>query len=114
MVLWILEFVLVQLGALPEAKLWPFARFQLDDLRRGIVRCFEQSGQGSVVAPGLWNHLVESFKELEIWTGKEVLQNMTDAQAASNSPPQHFDIQRVSFGKASLRKLRSDKSQSGF
>jgi len=57
---------------------------------------------------------VESFKELEIWTGKEVLQNMTDAQAASNSPPQHFDIQRVSFGKASLRKLRSDKSQSGF
>ena len=106
MVLWILEFVLVQLGALPEAKLWPFARFQLDDLRRGIVRCFEQSGQGSVVAPGLWNHLVES--------GKEVLQNMTDAQAASNSPPQHFDIQRVSFGKASLRKLRSDKSQSGF
>ena len=97
---------------LSEAKSWPFARFQLGDVRRGcglrgLASCRCKGNVGSVVAPGLWNHLVESFKDLEIWTGKESLQNMTDAEAiASNSPPsRHVDIQMVIFSKVSLRML---------
>lgn len=43
----------------PLANSWPFPRFELDDVKQG-----------------LWRYLVERFKDLEIWTGTQTLQDM--------------------------------------